>query len=176
MGVYEYARGETTDRRETATTASILSNAANERFKMKVRLMEDMGLRRLGLMLIQLNQQFIDRERVIRILGEDGVYFQTVTPEDIAGEFDVMPIGSTVEPIVNKDNRLTQLLNLYSNIKDSPYIDQAAFLKRILEVADIKDTDRIIVRQLQQTQAAFEQQPILPTAQQLMGGGVNFGR
>jgi len=176
MGVYEYARGETTDRRETATTASILSNAANERFKMKVRLMEDMGLRRLGLMLIQLNQQFIDRERVIRILGEDGVYFQTVTPEDIAGEFDVMPIGSTVEPIVNKDTRLTQLLNLYSNIKDSPYIDQAAFLKRILEVADIKDTDRIIVRQPQQTQAAFEQQPILPTAQQLMGGGVNFGR
>lgn len=176
MGVYNYARGETTDRRETATTASILSNAANERFEMKVRLMEDMGLRRLGLMLIQLNQQYIDRERVIRIVGEDGVYFQTVTPEDITGEFDVMPIGSTVEPIVNKDTRLAQLLNLYSNIKDSPYIDQAAFLKRVLEVADIKDTERLIVRQPQQTQAEFEQQPILPTDQQLMGGGVNFGR
>ena len=176
MGVYNYARGETTDRRETATTASILSNAANERFEMKVRLMEDMGLRRLGLMLIQLNQQYIDRERVIRIVGEDGVYFQTVTPEDITGEFDVMPIGSTVEPIVNKDTRLAQLLNLYSNIKDSPYIDQAAFLKRVLEVADIKDTERLIVRQPQQTQAEFEQQPILPTDQQLMGGGVDFGR
>ena len=173
MGVYEYARGETTDRRETATTASILSNAANERFKMKVQLMEDMGLRRLGLMLIQLNQQYIDHERVIRIVGDDGVHFQKLSPEDIAGEFDVMPIGSTVEPIVNKDIRLSQLLNLYSNIKDSPYIDQAAFLKRILEVADIKDTERIIIQQQQQ---APVQQPIPGIDLQAVEGVGNLGR
>jgi hypothetical protein len=173
MGVYSYARGETTDRRETATTASILSNAANERFKMKVQLMEDMGLRRLGLMLIQLNQQYMDHERVIRIVGDDGVHFQKLSPEDIAGEFDVMPIGSTVEPIVNKDTRLSQLLNLYSNIKDNPYIDHAAFLKRILEVADIKDTERIIIQQQQQ---APIQQPIPGIDLQAVEGVGNLGR
>jgi hypothetical protein len=157
VGVFDYARGETTDRRETATTASILSNAANERFKLKVQLMEDMGLRRLGLMLIQLNQQFIDSERVIRVVGDDGVNFEILSPEDIIGEFDIMPIGSTVEPIINKETRVNQLISLYGVMKDSPHINQSEFLKKILETADIKDTSRIIIPMEQAIQRQMQQ-------------------
>lgn len=157
VGVFDYARGETTDRRETATTASILSNAANERFKLKVQLMEDMGLRRLGLMLIQLNQQFIDSERVIRVVGDDGVNFEILSPEDIMGEFDIMPIGSTVEPIINKETRVNQLISLYGVMKDSPHINQSEFLKKILETADIKDTSRIIIPMEQAIQRQMQQ-------------------
>lgn len=157
VGVFDYARGETTDRRETATTASILSNAANERFRLKVQLMEDMGLRRLGLMLIQLNQQFIDSERVIRVVGDDGVNFEILSPEDIMGEFDIMPIGSTVEPIINKETRVNQLISLYGVMKDSPHINQSEFLKKILETADIKDTSRIIIPMEQAIQRQMQQ-------------------
>ena len=119
--------------------------------------MEDMGLRRLGLMLIQLNQQFIDSERVIRVVGDDGVNFEILSPEDIIGEFDIMPIGSTVEPIINKETRVNQLISLYGVMKDSPHINQSEFLKKILETADIKDTSRIIIPMEQAIQRQMQQ-------------------
>jgi len=170
-GVYDYARGETTDRRETATTASILSSAANERFKLKIQLMEDMGLRRLGSLLVQLNQQFIDKERVIRILGPDGMFFNTIGPDDIKGQFDVMAIGSTVEPVVNRDARLNQLTQLYANLQGSPYINHPEFIKKILEVANLKDTDRLVLQQQPMASGAVDQQTVPPDMLGAMLGG-----
>jgi len=144
-GVYDYARGETTDRRETATTASILSQAANERFNLKVKLIEDLGMRRLGMLLTQLNQQYIDTEKAIRILGKDGMDFYTLSPENIRGQFDIMPLGSSVDPIINKENKLQSYINLYTILKDSPYVNHPELIKKILEAADIKDLNRFIV-------------------------------
>lgn len=108
-------------------------------------------------MLIQLNQQFIDSERVIRVVGDDGVNFEILSPEDIMGEFDIMPIGSTVEPIINKETRVNQLISLYGVMKDSPHINQSEFLKKILETADIKDTSRIIIPMEQAIQRQMQQ-------------------
>lgn len=144
-GVYDYARGETTDRRETATTASLLSQAANERFNLKVKLIEDLGMRRLGVLLTQLNQQYIDTEKAIRILGQDGMDFYTLSPENIRGQFDIMPLGSSVEPITNKENKLQSYINLYTILKDSPYVNHPEIIKKILEAADIKDLSRVII-------------------------------
>jgi hypothetical protein len=145
VGVFDYTRGETTDRRETATTASILSQSADERFKLKVRLMEDTGLRRLGQLLVALNQQFLTSERAVRILGTEGMEFINVSPQDIIGQYDVMPLGTTIEPVVNKQARLDNLINMYNLMKDSPYIDHVQLLKRILEGADIKDVENIVI-------------------------------
>lgn len=144
-GVNNYARGENTDRRETATTASILSQNANERFKLKVTLMEDMGMRRLGNFLVQLNQQFVDTEKAIRILGPDGMKYMEISPEQIRGQFDVMALGSSVEPTVNKRQKLDGYINLYNLLKDSPYINHPELIRDILETADIKDVDRILM-------------------------------
>ena len=170
-GVYDYARGEKTDRRETATTASILSDSANERFNLKREIMEDMGLKRLGKMLVSLNKQFIDRSMEVRILGEDaqigsevqvGMGFEDedadaeqptfieISPEDIIGEFDVMPLGSTVDPAVNKESRLNNLINMYSMFAESPYVNQAKLIKKILEEADIKNVDELVVEDQEQ--------------------------
>lgn len=167
VGVYDYARGETTDRRETATTASILSTAANERFKLKITIIEDLGLRRLGQLLIQNNQQFITTERAIRILGKDGFQIITIRPEDIRGQFDVMPLGSSIEPVVNKNNRLQNFINLYNVLSQSPYINHPELIKRILEAADIKDIQSIILPDaqqllLQQLLGNMEQQGSVP--------------
>lgn len=144
-GVYDYARGETTDRRETATTASLLSRAANERFNLKVKLIEDLGMRRLGMLLTQLNQQYIDTEKAIRILGQDGMTFYSLSPENIRGQFDIMPLGSSVDPITNKENKLQSYINLYTILKDSPYVNHPELIKKILEAADIKDLNKFIV-------------------------------
>ena len=144
-GVFDYARGETTDRRETATTAAILSTAASERFQLKVSLIEDMGVKELGRQLGALNQQFITTDRMVRLQGDHGYEFKEIPPEQIRGQFDYMALGSAVHPVINKENRLTSFINLYNMLKDSPHINHAELLKRILELADIKDVDSILV-------------------------------
>lgn len=137
-GVNDYVRGTNPDRRETATTSSVLSQASNERIKLKSTLIEDMGLRSLGYWLATLNMQFVDKPYTVRLLGDGGVDFTELTNDDINGDFDVIPLGSAVDPVVNKSARLNSLIQLYQVFKDNPYVNPVEFTKRILEAADIK--------------------------------------
>lgn len=137
-GVNDYVRGTNPDRRETATTSSVLSQSANERIKLKATLIEDMGLRALGYWLAALNMQFVDRPYTVRLLGDGGIDFTELTSDDINGDFDVIALGSAVDPVVNKSARLHNLIQLYNVFKDNPYVNPVEFTKRILEAADIK--------------------------------------
>lgn len=145
-GVNDYVRGTNPDRRETATTSSVLSQASNERIRLKSTIMEDMGLRRLGLWLAALNMQFIDRPYTVRLLGDGGVDFTELTNDDINGDFDVMPLGSSVDPVVNKAARLNSLIQLYQVFKDNQFVNQVEFTKKILEAADIKDANVLMLQ------------------------------
>ena len=145
-GVNDYVRGTNPDRRETATTSSVLSQASNERIKLKSTIMEDMGLRRLGLWLAALNMQFVDRPYTVRLLGDGGIDFTELTNDDINGDFDVMPLGSSVDPVVNKAARLNSLIQLYQVFKDNQFINPVEFTKKILEAADIKDANVLMLQ------------------------------
>lgn len=159
-GVNDYVRGTNPDRRETATTASVLSTASNERIKLKATLLEDTGIGELGVWLAALNRQFIDRPYVIRLLGEDsGVDFREITHDDINGDFDVIALGSSVDPVVNKTARLNSLIQLYSIFQNNQYINQYELTKRILEVADIKDA-KVLMLQPEQPQQQAQPQAI----------------
>lgn len=144
LGVFDYIKGATPSRAETATTVTSLQEAANMRFKQKIRTIEVMGLRELGRFMIQLNQQFVDRERVIRIVGEEGQMFFEVDPGEINGEFDLIPVGSSVDPVANKFSRQNQLMNLYNTVGMNPMINQQEFLKIIFDAYDIKEQTRLI--------------------------------
>lgn len=145
VGVYDIVRGGVPERRETATTSSIRSESANQRFQIKIENMEMTSLVDMAQQLIALNQQFIDRERVVRVLDEDGYYFVNITPEELIGQFDAVPAGSAVEPVVNKEIRQDKLIQLYNVLKDSPFVNHAALVKRMFEAFDIPDTQELIV-------------------------------
>src|SRR5690606_36175602 len=141
-----------------ATTASVLSTASNERIKLKATVLEDTGIGELGVWLAALNRQFIDRPYVIRLLGEDsGVDFREITHDDINGDFDVIALGSSVDPVVNKTARLNSLIQLYSIFQNNQYINQYELTKRILEVADIKDAQVLMLQPEQPQQQAQPQ-------------------
>ena len=54
----------------------------------------------------QNDMQFTSFERVIRVLGKQGVYFKRVRPEDIWGTFDIVTYGPTnFENKVQKVNK-----------------------------------------------------------------------
>lgn len=144
-GVFDSARGSNPVRRETATTMSILSNASSERFQIKVMLMSEGGFKEAVKQIIQLNQQFIDRNMEMVILGEDGTADLTqIAPTDILGEYDIVAVGSAVEPSLNKEVKQNQMIQLLNVVAQNPYVNQMEFIKRLFEAFEMKNIDALL--------------------------------
>ena len=73
--------------RRSATEVVTAQNMAGKRFAVKIALLEE-AVKRIGQMVMALNQQFLDRERLIQIVGERGAAeWVKLTPEDIRGDY-----------------------------------------------------------------------------------------
>lgn len=145
-GIHDHARGSETSRKETATQATILSNAANERFKLSIMLASE-ALMEVAQFIIDLNQQHLDSTRVVRIVGIEGASFVEVSPEDVVGQFDLYPAGSATEPQASRDIRQAQFIQLYQSLANNPLIDQQKLLKTLLDVFGVKDANSFFVPQ-----------------------------
>lgn len=185
-GISDHARGTETSRKETATQASILSAAANERFKAAIMLACE-SLNELGRMLIDLNQQYMDSSRVVRITGIDGVHFEEISPEDIDGKYEVYPAGSSTEPQVSREIKQAQYLQLFQTLANNPIVDQQKLVKALLDVFGVKDANTFFVQQQMMPPAADpmamqgqmggmpQEGGIPPEMMQMMGGMMQGG-
>lgn len=145
-GVSDYIRGVMSSERQTATEVQIKSEQSASRFEFNFRLMAEMGLKRIARMVIQLDQQFIRKERVIRILGDQGPVFNRVTPEQIVGNFDLIP---SVDPSgIHEAEKKKQIMSVYSALAGNPSVNARALAKKILETFEIPDSDEILTQQL----------------------------
>lgn len=166
-GVHDTERGSSPTRRETATTMNILANAGAERFKLKTIISEYGGLYDMTNQIIALNQQYIDREKELVLLGDDGVLdSDTISPEEIQGGWTILAIGSAIEPIVNKEQRQTQLVQLYNIVQARQDINHVELLRTIFESFDIKNIDKLFMQQ----QPPAPGMPGANPLQQMMGG------
>ena len=132
----------------TATGILALQRAAEVKIKQRQLEFEWQALRKLGKFLIQLIQDNCPPEMVIRITGEREPI--TVTPEDLVGQFDVIPYLG-IETEVDKQSKQDRLMMAYDRILKSPLVMKyniAEMDRRILESLDIKDVDRIIPMEL----------------------------
>lgn len=73
--------------RRSATEVVTATSMAGKRFAVKIALLEE-AVKEIGEMIFARNQQFLDQERVIQIVGERGAQeWIKLTPEDIRGDF-----------------------------------------------------------------------------------------
>lgn len=73
--------------RRSATEVVTAQSMAGKRFAIKIALLEE-AVKKIGEMVFALNQQFLDQERVIQIVGERGAQeWIKLSPEDIKGDF-----------------------------------------------------------------------------------------
>lgn len=169
---YNEARGAPSDTKRTATENAIRERSTNIRFETKLRIFEALGLKRLGFFYDQLNQQFIDDIRSVRISGEDGGYeWQEMRPEDIAGRFEYQPAGSSIEPTLDKLEYRTNLLNLYNEFKEDPEIKTRELKKRVFEAFGIKDTEKLIKSEEEIMQEQQEELAAQEELQAMLAGG-----
>jgi hypothetical protein len=97
-GVSEYMRGQMPDIRRTATEAGIIADASNARAADKLATIEA-AISEVARRLVQLAQQFLDGEHVVRVVGEEGQpAWVKFDKEYIAGEFDYEVEGGSTAP------------------------------------------------------------------------------
>lgn len=144
LGVYDYAKGASPTRRETATTSTILAEASNERFKLKIMLLETTWLIGVANQIAALNEQYYDKEKVITLMRDNSIIDVQVSPELLGGEFEFMATGSSVDPIYNKAVRQQSLMQLFGVVNQMPFINLPVLVKKIFDAFDIKDTRELI--------------------------------
>lgn len=165
---YSEARGAQSENDRTATENAIRERSTALRFEVKSMLFESFGLKRLGMFYDQLNQQFIDDVKRVRVQTDSGYEWRPLGPEDIAGSYDYKPSGTAIEPTLDAANHRSNMMALYDKFAQDPEIKTRELKKRVLDSFGIKDTENLLKSEQEIMQ---EQQEALIEAQAMQGGG-----
>jgi hypothetical protein len=165
---YAEARGAPSEDRRTATENAIRERASSLRFEIKTMLFESFGLKRLGMFYDQLNQQFVDDKRRVRVETDSGYEWREFGPEDIAGQYNYLPSGSAIEPTLDALNHRENIMRLYEMFRDDPEIKARELKKRVFDAFGIKDSENLLKSEQEIMQ---EQQEAVMQAQVMQGGG-----
>lgn len=147
---------------KTATGASILQQEANKRLALKLLQMQTM-YSKVAKMFVQLNQQFMTKSELVRIVGADGEKWVEVLPSDIAGAYDVRATSSTETLAKNAEiQKLTDAINTLMPMHGVPMADGTVVdikypLKSLMDAIGV-DSSKCF--------AEAPQQPPMPPEQQ----------
>lgn len=109
-GINDFQAGGTGADRMAATTAAVVDGVATLRAQQKVSQVEEAHAQ-VGQLMLLLMQEFLDKERVIRIAGTDGQAWVNVAPQDLVGEYRVQVEGGSTRAI-NPATRQQKALQL----------------------------------------------------------------
>ncbi|MFA5151508.1 MAG: hypothetical protein WC554_02995 [Clostridia bacterium] len=147
-GIYDYSKGRPSQDRETATGILSLQEAANYRFKLMILLLCKNILGRGSEFMVDLNEQFINTDKIFKLTGEQ----YTVTQydvEDIIGRFDFEPVGASLEGL-SKYARLEQLLRYRQIFAGNPEFNQTAFDKELMKLLHFLNPDQFFRQMIPQ--------------------------
>lgn len=168
-GVTEYIRGTPGTKRETATEVETKTTQGNTRFDFHFKLMAEMGIKKIAEFTIQLLQQFMTETRCIRIVGERGYNFVTVSPDDIAGNFDLQV---AIDPIqINKREKKEAIIELKQVLAQDPTVNQMALTRKVIEAYEFNPDE--FIQQQPPPEMMGQMPPQMPPQPQGMGGMPN---
>lgn len=175
---------------ETATTTMTKDNNASIRFKDLVMTISQQLLVPIAYKCVLLDQQFMNEERVVRLLNEEGAKeIMTVSPYDLEGQFDLIYVGSSIEPMANEEQQREHIIQAYQMLANDPLYGnnpqaKVALMEELLKKLDVKEVDKLLPVMPQGMGEAAPDgmkplmgggQPADPAAMlatQLMGGGM----
>lgn len=115
--------------------------ALGARFQVKIKALENEGMRILAQNMWKIMQIYIDKEIPIRVMGPQGSSWATYNPGLYLGDYDVqIKLGATAETI--KETARQQAMQFYLLASKQPFIDQQGlFLKAATQIFDISKRD-----------------------------------
>lgn len=119
--INETARGQAPPNVRSGAQALALIEAASERLQMDISSFVETGLVPLARFFLSLSRQFLDAETAIRVIGPKGIEFVTISPQDLANEYDIkveagvrnVPKALEAEQLLNLAGAMTGILANY---------------------------------------------------------------
>ena len=147
-GVSDYMRGAQAEIRRTATEAAMINDAMNARSGDKLGRIES-SLGQIGRRLVQLLQQYMTGEMVVRIAGQGpSKAWVTLDSDYIQGEFDFEVEGGSTQPRNESFRRQSamQLSEAMGPFIGTGVIDPVAVARHVLQFGfDVKDIEAFLV-------------------------------
>lgn len=174
--VSDFLRGTITDERRTATEINQAALGANARVELKIRLMADMGLKEIAEHFVELDQQFITEERVVRVLGQDRRdEWVDIKPSDLQiVPDDLIPAASNVETWANRVQTRQDLERFMQIVGRAPvflqFLNIRKILEKLVETFEFADVDSVLIEEEQATELQRQIQQLF-LQQGMMGGG-----
>lgn len=147
VGLYDYQRGSTPSRKETATTTNVLSQAGNTRLEFGVLMVEQGGLTDLAYLTTKLIDANITRGKANEILGfERAARLPSFDPEGIPGGFSWAFRGS--DKVQRQTQKIEKFIQVYNLLRPQQTIANPSVLDRklgqITEVLSDEELDQMM--------------------------------
>lgn len=156
-GVTDYMQGGQTEIRRTATEAAMIQDAQNARAADKLANIES-TLSLLGQRIVQLLQQYMTGDRVVRIVGMRSAPMWVQFDSDyIKGDFDFEVEGGSTQPRNESFRRqmAQQFMDAMAPFIQMGVADPLAVMRKILQDGfDVKDVDQFVAQQPQGAEGA----------------------
>lgn len=141
---------------KTATGVNQLAGAAGRRIGFHIKKHQE-AVKRIGRQVVKLAYQFLDTERLVRIVGRNGEEFYRLGPDEIPADFDLRVRGTTEsitkQMLRSQSIELAQFFSQYQGMPtaDGRQIEVSGILRRVAETYDI-DPDILFVDMTPQNQ------------------------
>lgn len=151
-GVSDYMRGQMPEVRRTATEAAMLQDAQQSRAADKLAKVE-VFLARIGERIIQLMQQYMTGEQVVRIVGPNAMpVWLTYDRDYIQGQFDFEVEAGSTQPMNETFRRQAamQMVDAMAPFAQAGVIDPGAVAQHVLQFGfGVKDPSQYLMQQQQ---------------------------
>lgn len=143
--------------------------AMGARFQVKIKNLENEGMRILAQNMWKIMQIYIDKEIPVRVEGPQGSTFSTYNPGLFLGDYDVqIKLGATADTI--KETQRQQMMQFYLLASKQPFVNpEELFVMAGEEIFDISKRD------LQSLIIPLPPPPPPPTAAAALASTIQFG-
>lgn len=133
---------------ETATTTMTKDNNASIRFKDVVNGVSKQILVPIAEKCLALDRQFLSTERTVRLLDEEDAYI-VVSPDVFDSDYDLIYVGSAVEPMANQELNREKVLNAYQLLgNDTLYQNdpeaKIALINEMMKTLGFEDRQKLL--------------------------------
>lgn len=161
LAINDYMVGAGSGSAGTASEAAMLNASAANRFRLQALISQESFVAKMADMFLARRQQFLDKPKVFRVLGEQGYWYPEITPEEIAGRYDFEPQGSQSQP--NKEVLRQQMMQMVSIAASNPQTmamtNWPEVYKELWGMFDFRFSERFMLmppeKQLSQTQENY---------------------
>ena len=147
LAINDYMIGAGSGSAGTASEAAMLNASAANRFRLQALIAQGRFIETLADMFLSRRQQFLHEPMQFRVLGEKGIDYPVISPEDIWGRFDFEPQGSQSQP--NKEVLRQQMVQLLSVAAGNPVTMQMTnwpeAYKELWSMFDFRHPERFIL-------------------------------